>query len=277
MKRKKELLAHSKVVHGTDHDRVYVLDYQYMKDPYLINQLDLLSKSYNYGKVLAKIPIEALEKFARHGYEVEAKISGFYNGLEDCFFVARYNEDNRKNDQHKEISEILHRLSEEAHYFLMPMPAGYKLELMGGKDMHDIATMNRRRFKEYPKESYDEAAMLESLKGHVVYVGLRQDGPLIGALCCDMNMKEDNVEFKYPSILSKYEGKQYMYHILKKAENVMQRSNIKLAYAFVNAKSWRDNALFSRSDYTFGGTLWNNVLVDGVYRSENIWYKHLLA
>jgi hypothetical protein len=61
---KEVVMGHTHVQHGKYNDSVYVMDYKYALDPYLINQIQLLAKEFHYGKIIAKIPKAARFKFS---------------------------------------------------------------------------------------------------------------------------------------------------------------------------------------------------------------------
>lgn len=275
-KDKEEKIGHTLVQHGKFNDRVYVKDYKYALDPYLINQIQLLAKDFDYGKIIAKIPKEAWVKFSRNNFELEAKIPKFYNGRKPCLFMAKYNNKRRKKIRNrKEILNILNQLKNQENLELAPLEEAYSIRVLVKKDIHEMVQLYKTVFETYPFPIHDEKFIENAMLGENIYFGLFDHKKLVGISSCEMSTVEENVEMTDFAILPDYRDKQLTEHLLKKMEQAMKDMGIKTAYTIARSISLPINATFSTAGYTYAGTLWNNTQISGNIESMNIWYKPL--
>ena len=274
------LMGRSKVQHGHHNDRIFVDDYKHALDPYLIDQLDIMVEDHEYGKIIAKTPKAAKIKFIRNGFDQEAKIPGFYNGKKACYFMAKYSDPNRKFVENKdELLSIVResKKKENSTKKLLPMKEGYEIRLLDLSDAKNIAGIYDQVFKTHPYP-VDDPTYIEDNMGHeTLYFGLLKQEELIGVSACCVNFHEENVEVTDFAILPEDRGYNLSMHLMKKMETVMTAAGMKTAYTITRSASPSMNKIFGKSDYKYGGTLWNNNQISGGIESMNIWYKSFEA
>lgn len=273
---KEELLGHSRIQHGKLSDRVYVMDYRYALDPYLINQIQLLAKDKDYGKIIAKVPKRARAKFHRNGFEIEAKVPGFYNGEMSCLFMAKYNSKERKEVHDKrEIDNILNKLKCNDKLGLKESYDQYAIRILAKSDVHEMACIYKNVFKTYPFPIHDVKYIQRAMLEDTIYFGAFEKNKLIGVSSCEINRTEKNVEMTDFAVLAEYRGNKLAKQLLVKMEEVMKSMGIKVTYTIARSISLPMNATFYGNGYEYGGTLWNNTHISGKIESMNVWYKPL--
>lgn len=273
---KQEKIGHTVVQHGKLNDRIYVQDYKYALDPYLINQIQLMAKDFEYGKIIAKVPKVAKIKFERQDYEIEAKIPKFYNGKATCFFMAKYKDESRGESTDKnKIHKILENLETQSGNKVSSLNKEYSIRVLLPEDAEAIANIYKEVFKTYPFPKHDIRYIEKSMLEDIVYFGVFHKGTLIGVSSSDVNIADENVEMTDFAILPKYRGKQLATHLLEKMEKAMKDIGIKTAFTIARSISIPMNVIFEKEDYKFGGTLWNNTRISEKIESMNVWYKPL--
>lgn len=273
---KEEKMGHTQVQHGKLNDRVYVMDYKYALDPYLINQIQLLAKDSDYGKIIAKIPKAALPKFLRQDYEMEARIPKFYNGKKSCIFVAKYNNKSREEvSNRKEILEVLKKIETYEHNDLSELGNEFSIRILTEKNVNEMAGIYKKVFETYPFPIHDTKFIKKTMLKETVYFGVFYQGDLIGISSCEINSSAENVEMTDFAILPEYRGNKLASHLLNTMEVAMEDLGIKTAYTIARSISLPMNASFSNAGYEYAGTLWNNTQISGEIESMNIWYKPL--
>jgi hypothetical protein len=78
------------IQHGKYNNRIYLLKWGDHATGGLPFDLIQKAKRCGYSKVFAKVPSNCADFFFQAGYNVEASIPRFYNGLERCFFMMYY-------------------------------------------------------------------------------------------------------------------------------------------------------------------------------------------
>ena len=273
---KEQVLGHSLIQHGDLNDRVYVMDYKYALDPYLINQVQLLAKDFDYGKIIAKVPKEARPKFTRQNYELEAIIPKFFNGKKPCLFMAKYNKEKRKKVANiDEIENVLEEVESKESHKLQGLKNDYHTRVLMEKDVEKMASIYKKVFKTYPFPIHDPKYLEKTMEDETVYFGVFNKEELIGISSCEINSNEENVEMTDFAILPKYRGKQLANHLIRKMEQAMKEMGIKTAYTIARSISFPMNAAFAGAGYIYSGTLWNNTQISGNIESMNVWYKPL--
>jgi putative beta-lysine N-acetyltransferase len=270
-------IGHSLVQHGKFNDRVYVMDYKYALDPYLIDEIQLLAEDLDYGKIIIKIPKAAKPKFSREDFEMEAKIPKFYNGKNACFFAAKYNRKSREEvSNKKEILEILEKLESDEKNDFDELSDAYSIHSLREKDVNEITHIYKKVFKTYPFPIHDTKYIKKTMLENTIYFGAFNHGELIAISSCNVNNSAENVEMTDFAILPAFRGNKLASHLLSIMEDTMQDLGIKTAYTIARSISLPMNATFSNAGYNYAGTLWNNTQISGTIESMNIWYKPLI-
>lgn len=97
-------ISNSKIQHGPKNNRIYLIHLQKEDMPKILDDLDSLANFYGYSKIFAKVPKASAKTFFEYGYISEAKISRFFNGIEDCIFMAKYMDNKRNTEIDKDLN-----------------------------------------------------------------------------------------------------------------------------------------------------------------------------
>ena len=83
-------VGESVIQHGKLNNRIYLMKVAGGDIPDIIPKLDNLCKEKSYSKIIAKVPEERKSEFMDNGYIQEARIPGYYNGIGNLAFLAKY-------------------------------------------------------------------------------------------------------------------------------------------------------------------------------------------
>jgi hypothetical protein len=85
-----ETIDGSVIHHGRHNDRIYLMHLYEAAETRLIAKLDAMAMANGYGKIFAKIPVTRWKAFKSAGYVREAVIPGFFKGMTDGLFIAKF-------------------------------------------------------------------------------------------------------------------------------------------------------------------------------------------
>lgn len=276
IKDKEAIIGHTRIQHGKMNDRIYVMDYKHDLDPYFLNQVHLMAKEYDYGKIIAKVPKEGKGMFSKYDFEEEAMIPRLYNGENDCFFMAKYCKEERKLvDDKVLIKSNLNQLEAHNDSEVKPLSNRYKIRRLTTDDCRAMVRIFQNVFKTYPFPIHDQKFIEKTMAEETIYFGVYNEKKLVGISSCEMNVAYENVEMTDFAVLPEHRGKQLAKHLLQRMEEEMKGMGIKTVYTIARSISYPMNVTFSGADYSFGGTLWNNTQISGKIESMNVWHKPL--
>ncbi len=101
-----EIIAGSVIQHGYHNHRIYVMHLDTQQTDHLIPILDRLAQEKGYGKIFAKIPITHWHPFKAAGYTREAVVPGFFKGVIDGLFIAKFFSAKRRETDEKELARL---------------------------------------------------------------------------------------------------------------------------------------------------------------------------
>jgi putative beta-lysine N-acetyltransferase len=107
-------LGNSKVQHGELNRRIYLMKLDPSDLPRILDDLDDLAQTGEYGKIFVKIPESSEPVFSRAGYRREAFVPGFFAGGEAASFMARYPNPKRRRETAPEAVASVLALAEDA-------------------------------------------------------------------------------------------------------------------------------------------------------------------
>ncbi|MDD3036011.1 MAG: putative beta-lysine N-acetyltransferase [Candidatus Saccharimonadaceae bacterium] len=270
---------HNSVIqHGKVNDRVYLMKLGNSPIPEVIGKIEQLAANNLYSKIFIKVPEAAKEFFQKSGYDIEAEIPGFYNGVKTAFFMGKFFDSKRKKDIFEDkIKDILNLSISKAEEKTLP-PSGqvpFLLRTIRSGESEIVAELFRKVFETYPFPIHDAAYIKEMMKEQVEYCGA-WDGKQLAALSAgEMDFPDKNVEMTDFATLPQYRGRSTASLLLAIMEKRMKEKAFKTAYTIARSLSCGMNITFARAGYKFGGTLINNTNICGKIESMNVWYKPL--
>ena len=274
----KEKLGGSEVQHGPFSDRVFLMKLAREDFPGILFQLDELVDVHGYSKIVAIIPRYALERFVADGYEEEARVPGLFRGAEDGFFMGKYLDEKRRQEQKPElVREVLAaaraKRSSGAEITLAP---GFFWRLTELADAERMAEVFRQVFGSYPVPIFDPDYLREQMQKGQLYFGIWEGGNLVSLASPYLEEEDLNGELTDFATLADYQGRGLAGFLMRHMEEEMVRRRFKTAYTFARAYSFGMNIAFARNGYSFAGTLTNSVnIASGGLESMNVWYKSL--
>ncbi|MDN5308968.1 MAG: beta-lysine N6-acetyltransferase [Methanolobus sp.] len=270
----------SVIQHGRHNDRVYLMklspsDRQPI-DP-MLAALESLATEEGYSKIFCKVPSSLKEAFITGGYVEEARIPGFFGGLEDASFMCRYFSQSRMVDGRAEenLKVLELALSRQHDRREAGIAAGIDCDICSSADVGEMADVYREVFPTYPFPVFDPEYLLDTMSEGFVYFCIRSGGRIVALSSCEIDEESGTVEMTDFATLPGYRGRGYSQSLLKEMEDEMRRRNMGMAYTIARAGSCGMNIVFSRSSYRYAGTLVNNTNISGGLESMNVWYKEL--
>lgn len=265
------------IQHGKLNDRIYLMDLGNCYVNKTIKQLNRIAKENKYGKVFAKVPAWAKERFEKNGYESEARIPKFYNGETAVHFMAKYfSADRKKNIDSKKTKEIV-KLAKSKKNSDAPaeLPKSYKLQMLKEEDAEQAAELYGKVFESYPFPIDSAKYIKKTMKDNFYYFGIKNRKSLISVASSETDMICGNVEMTDFATDPKYLGKNLSYFLLDRMEEEMVKLKIYTWYTLARSLSPGMNITFAKKGYKFAGTLVNNTNICGNIENMNVWYKYI--
>ncbi len=270
-------IGQSEIQHGKENDRVYLMKLAKADFPDIIDRIEALAAQNGYTKIFVKVPAWARAGFLDRGYAVEALVPKFYNGREDALFMARYPDPARKNRIDREtITQIIRTAMIAPKLGAPALPKGFTHAVLTPGEAEELAVLYGAVFKSYPFPIFDAGYLRETMASHIVYFGVRDNGRLIAASSCEMDVPHQNVEMTDFATLDAYRAKGLASFLLVRMEREMERRGILTAYTIARSISYGMNITFGKNRYAFAGTLYSNTGISGEIESMNVWYKALI-
>ena len=243
--------------------------------PDIIYDLEKLASSEDYSKIIAKVPAFAKDIFMGNGYIVEAHIPDFFNGSENVFFMSKYRyELSNQDEKDAEIEKIINMaLSKAQSPINDDISSEFYYKICEISDANKIVDIYKNVFKTYPFPIHDINYIEKTMKENIVYFGIWKDDEIVSVSSSEMDIKSQNAEMTDFATLPEYRGRGFAGYLLQCMENEMQTKNVRVTYTIARAISYGINILFSKSGYSYTGTLLNNTNISGNIENMNIWYK----
>ncbi|MEA3254227.1 MAG: putative beta-lysine N-acetyltransferase [Candidatus Altiarchaeota archaeon] len=270
-------IGHSIIQHGKYNNRIYLMKLHESDAEFILKEINYLVQKNGYTKIFAKTPSKLFHYFQQEGgYSVEAEIPLFYNGVEDCLFIAKYLDEERKiitrKDQEK-INQVL-RTAKEKNISQKPIHTQeFILKILNKSHINDLAKLYGRVFTSYPFPIFSPEYLSETLEGNVKYFGAFYENALVAASAAEMDINSGSVEMTDFATNPRYRGNTLASRLLLLMEQEMSEHDIQTYYTIARALSYGMNITFSKAGYSYSGTLKNNTNISGKIESMNVWFK----
>ena len=275
-------LGHSRVQHGPNSDRVYLMHLDPSDYPGIVGELVKLAKASHYSKIFAKVPASLTQAFAKAGFVTEALAPDFFptadgKGRESGYFMARFFESWRQREENPGLVLDVLRTATVKGREGGPKrpPKGWTFERLKPEEAGDMAKLYSRVFATYPFPIHDPAYIRETMESHVIYFGLRQQGELMALASCETDEHTGLVEMTDFATDREARGAGIAYHLLAHMDRRMTEAGFRTAYTIARAVSYGMNITFARRGYSYAGTLMRNTNISGALESMNVWCKPL--
>lgn len=275
-KDKIEVIGESLVQHGKLSDRVYLMRYSENDDPdIIINSIINLADQYRYSKIFTKVPSVLVPCLIERGFTIEAAIPGFYFGSRDAFFMSKFFDETRKfpdSDALRTFKQIMLEFNEE--YIFVP-DNKKSVSLLTPNDAKQISALYSTVFASYPFPIHDPSYIVDTMKTHVRYFGIRQGKRLIAVSSAEIDEKYQNAEMTDFATDPEFRGRKLASYLLYEMEQQLSAEGIRTAYTIARLHSPAMNITFLKNRYTYSGTLVKNTNIAGKIESMNVLYKSL--
>ncbi|EPY2274029.1 putative beta-lysine N-acetyltransferase [Clostridium sporogenes] len=276
-------ISNSKIQHGPKNNRIYLIHLQKEDMPKILDDLDSLANFYGYSKIFAKVPKASAKTFFEYGYISEAKISRFFNGIEDCIFMAKYMDNKRNTEIDKDLNrKVLDvALSKKLENSFKNnsvdynLPKEFSFKKAKPSDASKMAALYSKVFNSYPFPVSDPEYIKETMNDNVIYFGVWKGNDIVALSSCEMCLEDKNVEMTDFAVVPDYRGHKFAYFLLGEMEKEMRKREIKTAYTIARSTSYGMNSTFAKCGYSFKGRLIKNTQIGGDIEDMNVWSKAL--
>jgi putative beta-lysine N-acetyltransferase len=274
-----EKIGKSIIQHGPHNQRVYLMKPAKQDAHRIIADLNRLSQSNKYEKILCKIHAGDKATYEKHGYEQEAVIPGYFNDGKDAVFMSKYFILNRKRStDQKRIREILSlAFQRKLHPETATKACSFTPHTCGQEDTHEMSLIFKAVFKTYPFPIFDADYLSQVIKKkQAQYFCIRKEERIVAIAAAEIDADNRGAEMTDFATLPEFRGQGLAKCLLAVMEQSMTKKGMKTAFSIARALSPGMNILFAINGYYFGGTLVNNTNIAGDIESMNVWYKQLL-
>jgi len=270
---KSEILGKSTVQHGTDSNRVYLMDLWPSDFPGIIDKMEDLAGRNGYTKIFAKVSSRFGPAFQMSGYEIEAIVPGFFNGTEDALFMVKYPDPERKKPNPEAMYDFQELLLSEVNPKIPQLDNTHIIRLLTPEDAQEMSRIFEQVFESYPFPIFDPDFLKKEMQEETRYFGVFQEGQLVGISSAECNDHLKNAEMTDFAVLPSQRGKKIAIHLLRAMENYLTDQGFCSFYTIARLCSPSMNKTFMNNHYRYTGTLINNTQIAGKIESMNVWYK----
>ena len=269
-----ENCGQSRISHGSESSRVYLMDLHPADFPQIIEQLDKIAAEGGYTKLFAKVAAKYGPAFLNAGYVIEALVPGFYDGKEDALFLMKYTDAERQKPEVKELEAFQQLLLEPLDFEPSPIDSAYTLRPLTESDAAAMVPVFKQVFSTYPFPIYDPSFLIHSMREDGTrYFGAFCEGELIAISSAECNDVKKNAEMTDFAVLPTHRGKRLAVHLLTFMEEELTKDGFKTFYTIARLHSLPMNKTFYNLGYKYAGTLTRNTQISGKIESMNVWWK----
>ncbi len=270
---KSEKFGQSTIQHGPESNRVYLMDLWHPDFPGIIDTMNTLAKKNGYTKIFAKVPTFYAPTFHLDGFEIEATVPGFFNGMDDALFMVKYTDPERRKPNEDEMKMFQELLLSDVNKEVAELDKTHVMRLLTPDDTPEMTQVFAQVFDSYPFPVFDEEFLKKEMNEETRYFGVFQEGKLVGISSAECNDILKNAEMTDFAVLPSQRGKKIAIHLLRIMEEHLKSKGFKSFYTIARLKSLSMNKTFLNNHYRYTGTLVNNTQIAGCIESMNVWYK----
>jgi putative beta-lysine N-acetyltransferase len=273
-----EHISNSKIQHGPQNDRIYLMHLAKVDLPEIVDVLESLAKKYRYSKIFVKVPDPLSQTFLNNGYMTEVIVPGLYHGQEDGLFMKHYLNKDRSVPIDQAANQAVLEAALAKHSECseqVKLSDDFTCRIAKPFDTLLMAKLYEEVFDSYPFPIADPNYLKDTMSSDVVYFGIWRGAELVALSSCEMYPPDECVEMTDFAVLPAYRGYGFSYYLLQQMEKTMNEYGLKTAYTIARATSYGMNITFSRSGYQYCGLLPQNTQIGGQIEDMNVWFKSL--
>lgn len=256
--------------------RVYLM-YLHPDDlPVITGYLDDLCETFGLTKIFVKVKSRFTPEFYRSGYQMEALVPGYYNGLDDAFFMAKYFDEERRLPEKKALRLFENMmLASTKSNMLKQTKTSFDVIPLSENNADAIATVFKTVFETYPFPVFDPKFIIQTMQDDTRYYGIFKENELIAVSSAECDEKHLSSEMTDFAVLPTYRGKRFALILLDFMENDLRKLGYITLFTIARLHELSMNKTFLNAGYRFTGTLTRNTQIAGKIESMNVWYKQL--
>ena len=235
--------------------------------------LDLIERSTPMWteKIIIKSRKEEISNFVTQGYQPEAFVKGYFNGV-DMYFLSKYTSDARSvNSKYYDEQQIIDKILKEE---IPNNQIGIDEVLIATEsDAVELTHLYTETFKFYPTPIFEPGYVLKTMKEGTLYVIIREGDKIVSAASAEIEQTFSNAELTDCASLPQAQGKGYMKKLLLKLEQILNQHKIHCLYTIARSESYSMNKVFYQLHYTYSGRMTNNCYIYSGMEDMNVWFK----
>jgi putative beta-lysine N-acetyltransferase len=271
-----ETFGKSKLSHGPDSNRVYLMNLHHNDFPEIIEHIAHLANKKGYTKQFIKIPAKFTPAFISSGFVLEAIVPKLYRGVEDAHFLGCYNDIKRSTPEQEALNAFQKILLQPSIRPSINLDKSYTICSLQEDEAKAMTEVFKKVFESYPFPIFDEEFIKSSMRDDGTrYFGVWHNNQLVAissAECDDENQYAEMTDF---AVLPAHQGKRLAIHLLTFMEDQLVQLNFKTFFTIARLHSLSMNKTFYNMNYKYAGTLHNNTQISGKIESMNVWYKNV--
>ncbi|MCY7783859.1 MULTISPECIES: putative beta-lysine N-acetyltransferase [unclassified Bacillus (in: firmicutes)] len=232
------------------------------------------AKEEDAEKIIVYTKQQDEEVLAKHLFEPEGFLKGYYLGHPACVMVCYLTEKRRQTDSYMKEQEMI-----EALYHTAPHPRSdtpvFTMRKAETNDMYQLSMLYKKVFRTYPTPVFDPAYIEKTMNENTTYYVMFDHDRLISAASADINPELGHAEITDCAVLPEYRGHSLTSFLIEALEKEMAEKEIFHVFSLARAASFGMNAVLYHSGYQYGGRLINNCYIAEGLENMNIWCKHL--
>ncbi len=271
-----EEISGALVQHGPLNRRAYLMKLGAADPHHLVGELSRLAERAEYTKIFAKIPASAQEAFVAAGFQIEARIPGFYRNREEALFLGRYFDPSRRLEEGAAELDQVRKTSQLQTTADNHLPGkNIEVRMCVPEDIDRLAEIYERVFQSYPFPINNPEYIRETMLANVVYFGIEEGGQLVAVSSSELDESSRTVEMTDFATLPAWRSHGFAQSLLTRMDKSATDRGVRVAYSIARALSPGINVTFAKHGYTYAGRLINNTNIFGRIESMNVWYKRL--
>lgn len=273
---KTQKIGKSLIQFGPNNNRIYLMKLHKEDRDDILKELDAIAHEHRLGKITAKIPDWALNRFELNGYIVEANLPQFYGPKTDGYFVAKFLDPARANllpEEEQRIRQVKKLVKVSSELLNGELPRNMMIRRLNKKDINSLVNIYEQVFAVYPFPIFEKDFIIRSMHEDQVYYGVFEDGDLVAVSSADMNPANGDAEMTDFATLPEYRGQNLSYYLLKFMMEDLESADIHVFYTIARANSVGMNKTFKRLGFKYYGTLIHNTLIGSTIENMHIWSR----
>lgn len=221
-------------------------------------------------KLIVKSRPGDVDFFRRSGFTEEAKIDGYFEGVNMHFMVKYLLAERGQSTKVVEEERIIQSILTGRRTESSPQVS---VEYATLADAEELASLYSTSFKVYPTPVNDPVHIRKTMNAGTVYVVVREEHRIISAASAEINETYFNAELTDCATAMGQEGKGMMQALLMELEKHLRSRRIKCLYTIARAESAGMNRAFYQLGYSYGGRMIKNCMIYSGLEDMNVWYK----